>query len=244
MNCGLPQRAVEAVHGQGRRVTVVWGRLITSEPSTENSGMAQPWAAGTGHSSHTWNHTCPFLTHLARYFPPFHMYSMATAYSSSFTLRTNKRKWMTPKLSWRFSPFCDCFFTWQRPREDASSVAALRPLTSQKASCSLYAQASSRNAPTLHGLCTRRVGVEGAVHCFYSVCLWVLKIIHTVLILAQIISRTWMPHQTPASTDSTLQRSNSTHSCWRCSPFSTQGSSCVKSSSPESCVGWGSLFNE
>lgn len=43
------------------------------------------------------------------------------------------------------------------------SAAALRFLTDQKASCSLYAQASSRKAPILHGLCTRRVSVEGAV---------------------------------------------------------------------------------
>lgn len=95
-------------------VTVIWGRHITPEPSTEGSAMAQPWADGTRHSSHTWSHTHPFLTPLARYFPPFHMYSMATVHSSSFTLRTNTRYWMTPKLSWRLSPFCDCvLFTWQ-----------------------------------------------------------------------------------------------------------------------------------
>lgn len=64
---------------------LIWGRHITQGPSTESSAMAQPWAAGTGHNSHSWGHICPFLTHLAHYFHPFHIYSMATAYSSSFT---------------------------------------------------------------------------------------------------------------------------------------------------------------
>lgn len=50
-------------------------------------------------------------------------------------------------------------------RGDGRSAAALGFLTDQKASCSLYAQASSRKKPTLHSLCTRGLSAEGAVQC-------------------------------------------------------------------------------
>lgn len=59
MNYGLSQRAVEGhlplAHGQGRHLTVLWRRYITSELGADAKSSAV--ADGTGHSSHTWSRT-------------------------------------------------------------------------------------------------------------------------------------------------------------------------------------------
>ena len=111
-------------------------------------------------------HTSSFPD-VVHYFPPLHMALERPVHTSSFfSIGPVKRYWMQRQLSWRFSPFCDWtkFFSSSiAPRGDASSIAALRFLTDQKASCSLYAQALCGTAPTLHSLLARRVSVEGAV---------------------------------------------------------------------------------